>query len=410
LRYNVDPMHFVDECELRVEAGNGGSGAIAFRREKNMPLGGPAGGDGGNGGSVVFVVDSGMGTLFDLKHQRTLRAPHGENGGGKDCYGRAGADLVVRVPPGTVVIDRATGECLYEMTRADQREVIAKGGHGGRGNLHFATPSERAPRHAEPGTPGEKRDLRLELQVMADVGLLGFPNVGKSTFIRAVSRARPKVADYPFTTLEPHLGVVTLGEKRAGLGRHFVVADIPGLLPGASRGVGLGSRFLRHVERTRVLLHLITLDASPDREPLADYDALRVELAAFNPKLTRHPEIVALSKADLPDVREAYPELKKRFAKRGIELRLLSSATHEGLEPLVKKMAEILDQSSAGEAAESQEDAGSPLKTRKTRTTKTKPVGKKPQATKTPKKGKPLKRGKPTGRKAAAAKRRAKRR
>lgn len=394
-------MHFVDECELRVEAGNGGSGAIAFRREKNMPMGGPAGGDGGHGGSVVFVVDPGMGTLFDLKHQRFLRAPHGESGGGKDCYGRAGNDLVVRVPPGTVVIDRATGEHLYEMTRTDQREVIAKGGHGGRGNIHFATPSERAPRHAEPGTPGEKRDLRLELQVMADVGLLGFPNVGKSTFIRAVSRARPKVADYPFTTLEPHLGVVSLGENRAGLGQHFVVADIPGLLPGASRGVGLGSRFLRHVERTRVLLHLITLDPSPDREPLADYDALRVELKAFNPKLTRHPEIVALSKADLPDVREAYPDLKKRFAKRGIELRLLSSATHEGLDPVIKKLAEILDQAGAHESAGALEEP-TPPKVRKERTIKTKPVGKKPVSSKghpskgKPSKNRPAKKGKPS--------------
>jgi GTP-binding protein len=383
-------MHFVDECDLRVEAGNGGSGAIAFRREKNMPMGGPSGGDGGHGGSVVFTVDPGMGTLFDLKHQRMLRAPHGENGGGKDCYGRAGADLVVRVPPGTVVIDRSTGERLFEMTRNDQREVIAKGGLGGRGNIHFATPSERAPRHAEPGTSGEKRDLRLELQVMADVGLLGFPNVGKSTFIRAVSRARPKVADYPFTTLEPHLGVVTLGENRAGLGQHFVVADIPGLVPGASRGVGLGSRFLRHVERTRVLLHLLTLDYSPERDPLADYDALRLELAAFNPKLTKHPEIVALSKADLPDVRDVYPELKKRFAKRGIELRLLSSATHEGLDAVIKKLAEILDQSRA--ASPTEPEAVKPRKLPKKRTVKTKPVGKPSLVSKSrPSKNKPAK-------------------
>jgi len=341
-------MHFVDECELRIEAGNGGSGAIAFRREKNMPMGGPAGGDGGTGGSIVFVVDSGMGTLFDLKHQRTLRADHGENGGGKDCYGRAGADLIVRVPPGTLVIDRASGERLHELTTDGQREIIARGGHGGRGNMHFATPSERAPRHAEPGGAGEKRNLRLELKVMADVGLLGFPNVGKSTFIRAISRARPKVAEYPFTTLEPHLGVVTVGENRAGLGQHFVVADIPGLVPGASRGVGLGARFLRHVERTRVLLHLVTLSFEPDRDPLADYDALRFELSAFNPKLAEHPEIVALSKADLPEVREAYPGLKQRFAERDINLWLLSSATHDGLDPIVKKLAEIISATPLG--------------------------------------------------------------
>lgn len=340
-------MHFVDECEIRAEAGNGGSGAIAFRREKNMPMGGPAGGDGGHGGSVVFEVDPGVNTLFDLKHQRTLRAKHGESGGGKDCYGRAGADLVVRVPAGTLVFDRKSGARLFEMTTTGERKVVAQGGQGGRGNMHFATPSERAPRHAEPGTPGEKLDLRLELKVMADVGLLGFPNVGKSTFIRAVSRARPKVADYPFTTLEPHLGVVTIGDGRAGLGQHFVLADIPGLVPGASRGVGLGSRFLRHVERTRALLHLVSLTEEPGREPLADYNAIRKELDLFNTKLASHPEIVALSKGDLPEVREAYPELKAQFAKRGIELHLLSSATHAGLDPIVKALGQIVAESAS---------------------------------------------------------------
>lgn len=333
-------MHFVDECELRVEAGKGGSGAIAFRREKNMPLGGPAGGDGGHGGSVVFVVDTGINTLFDLRHQRTLRAKHGESGGGKDCYGKAGEDLVVRVPMGTVVYDKASGEKLCELLSDGQQHVIAKGGHGGRGNLHFVTPSERAPRHAEPGEPGEKRDLKLELKVMADVGLLGFPNVGKSTFIRAISRARPKVAEYPFTTLEPHLGVVQFGDARSGLGHHFVVADIPGLVPGASEGVGLGSRFLRHVERTRVLLHLITLSPEPERNPLADYEALRHELRSFSSELAERPELVALSKADLPEVREVYPELKAQFAERGITLHLLSSATHHGLDELVQQLAQ----------------------------------------------------------------------
>src|SRR5450432_1507380 len=236
-------MRFIDECELRVEAGCGGKGAVAFRREKYIPFGGPAGGDGGRGGDVVLVADSGLGTLYDLIHHSAVRADPGGNGMGKDCYGRAAKDIEVRVPVGTIVYDRDTQEKLCELTRPQERFVVAKGGQGGRGNKHFATPEDRAPRHAEPGEAGEMRHLRLELKVMADVGLLGFPNVGKSTFISAVSKARPKVADYPFTTLVPHLGVVTIGDYRTGLGRSFVVADIPGLIPGASEGAGLGIRF-----------------------------------------------------------------------------------------------------------------------------------------------------------------------
>ncbi|HEX6764745.1 MAG TPA: GTPase ObgE, partial [Polyangiaceae bacterium] len=245
-------MRFIDECDVRVEAGDGGNGAIAFRREKFVPFGGPAGGDGGRGGDVVLVGDSGLGTLYDLTQGRVIRAESGEKGQKKDCYGRAGRDREVRVPVGTQVFLAETGERIGEIVRPQARLVVAKGGQGGRGNIHFASSTERAPRRAEPGFPGERFDLRLELKVMADVGLLGFPNVGKSTFISSVSRAHPKVADYPFTTLEPHLGVVTLGEARHGLGRTFVVADIPGLIPGASQGAGLGMRFLRHLERTRL--------------------------------------------------------------------------------------------------------------------------------------------------------------
>ena len=253
-------MRFIDECDVRVEAGDGGNGAIAFRREKFVPFGGPAGGDGGRGGDVVLVGDPGLGTLYDLTQGRVIRAESGENGQKKDCYGRAGRDREVRVPVGTQVFLAETGERIGEVVRPNARLVVAKGGQGGRGNIHFASSTERAPRRAEPGFPGERFELRLELKVMADVGLLGFPNVGKSTFISSVSRAHPKVADYPFTTLEPHLGVVTLGEARHGLGRTFVVADIPGLIPGASHGAGLGMRFLRHLERTRILLHLVTIE------------------------------------------------------------------------------------------------------------------------------------------------------
>ncbi|MEP7051961.1 MAG: GTPase ObgE [Pseudomonadota bacterium] len=335
-------MRFIDECEVRVEAGAGGKGAVAFRREKYIPFGGPAGGDGGRGGDVVLVADSGLGTLYDLTHQRVVRADAGQNGMGKDCYGRAAKDVEVRVPVGTIVFDVETQEKLGELTRPQERFIVAKGGEGGRGNRHFATPVDRAPRHAEPGAPGEARSLRLELKVMADVGLLGFPNVGKSTFISAVSRARPKVADYPFTTLVPHLGVVTIGDPRAGLGRSFVIADIPGLIPGASEGAGLGIQFLRHLDRTRLLLHLITVSGEEGRSPLEDYHVIRNELKAYSPELARRPEVVALAKADLPDVQEAYLELKPEFEKMGVDLLLVSAATHAGLTEVVQYLAERL--------------------------------------------------------------------
>ena len=322
-------MKFVDSCEVDVVAGKGGNGAIAFRREKFVPFGGPSGGDGGRGGNVVFVADEGLSTLVDLTYGRVIRAPHGEQGHGKDMYGRGGEDTIVRVPVGTQIRDRETGELLFDIDTPAARVVVAKGGKGGRGNIHFATPYDRAPRRAEPGEEGEEKKLRLELKVMADVGLLGFPNVGKSTFISAVSRARPKVADYPFTTLTPHLGVVRVGDEAS-----FVVADIPGLIPGAAEGAGLGHRFLKHVERTRALLHLVTLDFDEEREPLKDYDALMNELERYDPELAKRPQIVAMTKADIPEVREVYPELKARFAERGLELHLVSSATGEGVREL----------------------------------------------------------------------------
>jgi GTP-binding protein len=339
-------VRFIDECDIRVEAGDGGRGVVAFRREKYVPLGGPAGGDGGRGGDVVFVADEGLGTLYDLTHLTVLRAEVGEPGAGKDCYGKAGRDLEVRVPVGTVVLDADTGEKIDELVHAKARVVVAKGGRGGRGNKHFATPTERAPRRAEPGEPGERRRLRLELKVMADVGLLGFPNVGKSTLISSVSRAHPKIADYPFTTLEPHLGVVTLGDARRGLGKNFVIADIPGLIAGASRGLGLGTRFLRHLERTRLLLHLVCVSDEPGRTPLADYHTLRHELAEFDPELARRPEIVAMTQADRPEVQEAYVTAKDDFSALGIELRLVSSVTHAGIDDL---MAEIYERIQVGD-------------------------------------------------------------
>jgi GTPase len=326
-------MKFIDECKVKVVAGDGGNGVVAFRREKFVPRGGPAGGDGGRGGDVVFIGNEGMSTLYDLVHQHTLRAERGEHGQGKDCYGRGGADFEVQVPVGTQGFDAETGELRFDITVPGQRVVVAKGGRGGRGNIHFATPYDRAPRRAEPGEPGQTQELRLELKVLADVGILGFPNVGKSTFIRAVSRATPKVADYPFTTLVPHLGVVALpGDE--GDRPTFVIADIPGLIPGASDGAGLGTRFLKHLERTRVFLHLVSFDPGEGRDPIGDYAALRKELSRFDPELASRPEIVALSKADLPDVREAYPSLRAEFLKNKIDLKLLSAPTREGVEQL----------------------------------------------------------------------------
>jgi GTPase len=342
-------MHFVDECLLIVEAGDGGKGAIAFRREKYEPFGGPAGGDGGRGGNVVFEGDAGLGTLSDLTHQRAIRAERGEDGQGKDCYGRGGRDVVVRVPLGTIAFDEETDERLFEITAHKEQHVAAKGGMGGMGNKHFATSVDRAPRRAQPGTPGEKKRLRLELKVMADVGLLGFPNVGKSTLIRAVSAARPKVADYPFTTLEPHLGVVTTAGTAGDDGRSFVIADIPGLVEGASDGTGLGDRFLRHVERTRLLLHLVTVHDEPDRTPVGDYDVIRRELEQYDPELAAREEIVAMTKADLPHVREAYETARRELGERGVELHLVSAATHEGLDDLMRLVARRLAVKKAAE-------------------------------------------------------------
>jgi len=335
-------MRFVDECQVRVEAGDGGDGCVAFRREKFVPFGGPAGGDGGHGGNVVLCADPGLGTLFDIQHQRVVRATSGAPGEGKDKYGKSGADFVLRVPPGTIVYDDESGNKLGELLREADALTVAEGGAGGRGNKHFATPVDRAPRRAEAGRPGVKRTLRLELKVMADVGLLGYPNVGKSTLIRAVSRARPKVADYPFTTLQPHLGVVSVGDVRRGLGRSFVVADIPGLIPGASEGAGLGIRFLKHLERTRVLLHLVTFTGQVDRSPLDDYHSIRQELKSYSPELARRPEVVAMTMADLPHVREAYDSTRQQFAAIGKELRLVSAATHNGTDDLMQELAEHL--------------------------------------------------------------------
>jgi GTP-binding protein len=327
-------MKFIDEVRIRVEAGDGGRGCVAFRREKYEPRGGPSGGDGGDGGDVVLAVDPGLGTLLDLSYPQRLRAGRGEHGRGKQQYGARGADLVLRVPPGTVVHDAETGEQLADLRAPGARAVVARGGRGGRGNMHFATPTHRAPRHAEPGTPGEQRELRLELRVLADAGLLGFPNVGKSTLIRALSAARPRVADYPFTTLVPHLGVVRVGDDES-----FVLADVPGLIEGAHAGHGLGTRFLRHLARTAVLVHVVDASGLEGRDPLADFDAINRELALASPELAATPQIVVASKLDLAETRDRLPAARAAFAARGVVLHAVSGATGEGTAALVRHVA-----------------------------------------------------------------------
>jgi GTPase len=336
-------MRFIDECSLPVRAGRGGNGCASFLREKFIPFGGPNGGDGGRGGDVIVEADPGKNTLLELTNLTRIKADDGTPGQGKDCYGRTGKSYTLRLPLGTMIRDAETGSLLCELTQIGESHVVARGGRGGRGNRHFVTPTDRAPRRFEPGEAGESRTLLFELRVMADVGLLGFPNVGKSTLISAVSRARPKIADYPFTTLTPQLGMVSVGGARPGAERSFVIADIPGLIRGASEGAGLGTQFLRHLERTRVLLHLVTLDPTPGREPLEDYFAIREELQKYSPDLAKRPEIVALSKADLTDVRDEYPRLTEAFAEKGIRLELISAASREGLDALLHKLADELE-------------------------------------------------------------------
>ncbi len=336
------PVQFVDEVLVEVRAGNGGNGAVAFRRERYIPYGGPSGGDGGRGGDIVLVTDTRLTTLLDLRYRRKVEAKSGENGRGSDMYGRGAEDLELRIPPGTQVFDAATGALIVDLAAIGERYVIAKGGRGGRGNLHFATSFDRAPRRAEPGEPGEVRQLRLELKLLADVGLLGYPNVGKSTFIAAVSRARPKIADYPFTTLTPNLGVASLDDGPHGEGRSFVVADIPGIIEGASEGAGLGLRFLKHIERTRVLFHIVTLDADPARAPGKDFDTLLEELRRFDEALAGRPMIVGVSKIDLPDVRAALPNIRRQLKRRGHTVLPFSAATGEGVRAVLEAMETIL--------------------------------------------------------------------
>lgn len=328
---------FVDVARIYVKGGDGGRGSNSVRREKYIPEGGPWGGDGGRGGNVVFVVDPGLNTLVDFKYQKHFKAERGEHGAKKGMHGRKGEDLVVKVPPGTVVKDDDTGEVLFDLVEPGQRAIVAQGGRGGRGNMRFATPTNKCPTFYEKGEPGEERWLLLELKVVADVGLIGFPNAGKSTFLSAVSAARPKIANYPFTTLNPILGVVEVGD-----GRSFVIADIPGLIEGAHQGVGLGHEFLRHVERTRVLIHVLDGAGTEGRDPLEDFDVIQHELRAYNPELADRPTLVAFNKMDLPEARENLPRVQAELEGRGYRVFPISGATREGFRPLLSAAADLI--------------------------------------------------------------------
>ena len=336
-------MKLVDEAEITVEAGNGGNGCVGFRREKFIPLGGPDGGDGGNGGSVWIVADENLNTLVDFRHQTTFRAQRGENGMGRQMYGKGGDNLTITVPVGTVVTNVETDEVIGDLTRHGQRLLVAKGGKGGLGNMHFKSSVNRAPRKALPGLPGEERTLRLELKLLADVGLLGFPNAGKSTFIRAVSAATPKVADYPFTTLYPNLGVVSVEPHRS-----FVIADIPGLIEGAADGAGLGSLFLRHVQRTRLLLHLVDMapmEGGVEASPAEQVRAIERELQKYDPGMLEKPRWLVLNKADLMFEDEARATAEAVVAELGWTQPwyMVSALSREGTWPIMLEIQHFFD-------------------------------------------------------------------
>jgi GTP-binding protein len=327
---------FVDRAEITVAGGKGGDGAVSFRREKYVPRGGPDGGDGGRGGDVVLRVDPALGTLMDFRYRHAFRAEDGGPGRGKDRHGADGAPLVVPVPPGTLIADAETGAALADLTEPGQRFAAARGGRGGRGNARFRSSTRQAPRFAEKGEPGEERRLALELKLLADAGLVGLPNAGKSTLLRALSAARPRVAPYPFTTLHPHLGVLRAGE------REIVLADIPGLIEGAHAGAGLGHDFLRHVERTRLLLHVVDAAGTEGRDPLRDVETVEAELAAYRPELAQRPRVLVANKVDLPAAQENVGAIRKQMAARGVPVFELSAATGRGVRELADALPALV--------------------------------------------------------------------
>lgn len=330
---------FIDSAKIYVKAGNGGNGIVSFHREKYIAAGGPDGGDGGKGGDVIFIVDEGVRTLADFRYRKHYKAEAGKDGGPSNMTGRNGKDLVIKVPPGTIVKDEETGRILADLTRPGQTAVIAKGGKGGKGNQHFATPTRQVPNFAKSGEPGEERWVLLELKLLADVGLIGYPNVGKSTILSRVSAARPKIADYHFTTIEPNLGVVSLD-----IGESFVIADIPGLIEGAHQGIGLGHEFLKHVERTKLLIHVVDIAAIEGRDPLEDFEVINRELKEYNPTLAERPQVVAANKIDITGAMERFEEFRKVIEAKGFKVFPISAASGKGMKELMSHVGEMLKQ------------------------------------------------------------------
>jgi len=338
---------FVDEAKILVKAGNGGNGCVAFRREKFVPRGGPSGGDGGHGGSIYLEANPNDNTLLRYRYNREFKADRGRHGEGSNCTGHSGEDMFLKVPVGTLVFDAENGETIADLNVAGQRVLVAQGGRGGRGNQNFAKPWHQAPREHEDGHTGEERHLRLELRLLADVGLVGFPNAGKSTLISVISAARPKIANYPFTTLEPNLGVVNAdggsGSEGREIGRTYVVADLPGLIEGAHEGAGLGIRFLRHVERTRLLVHLIDTSDASEADPIHSFEVISGELRAFSESLAEKPMMVVATKLDATTDRARLEALQTFCKERGLEFHAISAATGEGVRELVRSIADALD-------------------------------------------------------------------
>lgn len=328
---------FIDTAKIKIKAGDGGNGAVSFHREKYVAAGGPDGGDGGRGGDILFVADTNLSTLVDFQYKRKFEAPNGQPGGKKKCFGRSGQNLTIRVPQGTLVKDAQTGRIMADLSEPGIPVMVAKGGRGGWGNAHFATPTRQIPRFAKPGLPGQAFEVTLELKLLADVGLVGFPNAGKSTLISVVSQARPEIANYPFTTLTPVLGVVRIDE-----GRSFVMADIPGLIEGASAGLGLGHQFLRHVERCRLILHVIDAAGTDGRDPVEDFDVINRELQEFDAELASRPQIVAINKCDAAQP-EDIERLRAHVEKSGWECFQIAAALHQGVEPLMQAVSRALE-------------------------------------------------------------------
>lgn len=330
---------FADRAKIFIRSGKGGDGHVSFRRELYVPCGGPDGGDGGRGGNVIFEVDEGLNTLSDFRHIHKYTAQDGESGGKRRCHGKDGGDMVIKVPEGTVIKDFESGKVIADMSGENRREIILKGGKGGQGNMHYATPTMQAPKYAQPGQASQELWVQLELKVIADVGLVGFPNVGKSTLLSRVSNARPKIANYHFTTLNPHLGVVDIDG-----GKGFVMADIPGLIEGASEGVGLGHDFLRHIERTRVLVHVVDAASTEGRDPIADIHAINKELGAYNPELLKRPQIIAANKTDAiyDDGEDPVERLKTEFEPQGVKVYPISAVSGKGVKELLYAIYELL--------------------------------------------------------------------